>query len=174
MYIKKTDQIVTKNGDTGESKDFGNETYKKNDIIFEAMGSIDELSSFLGLAYHFTNYEYIKEIQKKLQIINARVAVSPKSDLANKIDRVEEHDVVFLESEIQNILDQKPIEARFVLPGSERTQNGAFFDYARTIARKCERRLVEYLEKHKRTDLKIELKYLNRLSDYLFVLANIL
>lgn len=174
MYIKKVDQIVSKNGDKGESRAFNNDTYKKNDILFEAMGVIDELSSFLGLTYHFTNYEYIKEIQKKLQNINSRIATSPDLKQGKMLDRISDHDVVFLETEIQNILDQKPIEARFILPGSERTKNGAFFDYARAMARKAERRFVEFKEKHKRNDLETELKYLNRLSDYLFVLANIL
>jgi cob(I)alamin adenosyltransferase len=174
MYIKKVDQIVSKNGDKGESKNFNNETYKKNDVLFEVMGVIDELSSFLGLSYHFTGYEYIKEIQKKLQNVNSAIATSPDSDLSKKIDKVTEHDVLFLENEMQNILDQKPIEAKFVLPGSERSKNGAFFDYARTLARKCERRLVDFKGNHRRNDLENELKYLNRLSDYLFVLAGIL
>ncbi len=174
MYIKKADQIISKNGDTGNSKNYNNETFKKNDSLFEAMGMIDELSSFLGLSYHFTKFEYVKEIQKKLQIINTAIATSPESDLAKKIDRISEFDVTFLENEMQNILDKKPIEAKFVLPGSERTKEGAFFDYARTLARKAERRLVEYVENKKRMDLNTELKYMNRLSDYLFVLANIL
>ena len=63
------------------------------------------------------------------------------------------------------------MEARFTLPGSEKTALGAYFDFARTLARKSERRVVDFSEKHDRNDLDLIKKYLNRLSDYLYVLA---
>ncbi len=171
MKINKVSQISSKAGDKGTSRSFSNESYKKNDILFEVLGTMDELSSYLGLIYHFVKFDRIKIIQKQIQNINSKLATSVESDLYKKLQFITDQDVESLETEMQAMLDKHPIEPRFYLPGSEKTRNGAYFDYARTIARKAERRLTEFVDRHDRKDLQREEKYLNRLSDYLFVLS---
>ncbi|MFW5914108.1 MAG: ATP:cob(I)alamin adenosyltransferase, partial [Bacillota bacterium] len=74
MGINKVENISTKKGDTGTSRDYSNLPYPKDDILFETLGTIDELSAVLGIAYHHTHYEQIKIIQKTLQAINALIA----------------------------------------------------------------------------------------------------
>ena len=171
MKIEKLRQISTKSGDAGFSRNYNNEIYNKSDILFETLGSIDELSSFLGITYHKTNLENIKTIQKTLQNINSVIATNPESDLYEKIFKVSDKEVIWIEEEIQNLLDIKPLEPKFKLPGSEKTYEGSYFDYARTLARKAERRLIVFSEKHSRNDLKEIKKYINRLSDLLYVLS---
>lgn len=169
--IRKIKYISTKIGDKGTSKDYSNREYRKSDILFETLGTIDELSSFLGLTYHYSKYEDIKKIQKDLQNINSVIATSPASDLYRKITMISDEDVNWLESSMQKALDIKSIEPKLFLPGSEKSLVGAYFDVCRTLARKAERRINQYAEKYHRADLKELKSYINRLSDFLFVLS---
>jgi len=171
MPIDKLQHIATKYGDSGLSKNYENKSFKKTHILFETLGTMDELSSYLGLTYHYCKIEFIKVIQMNLQNINSLIASEYNSDLYNILTQIEEKDVIDLEELIQEYLDKKPLEGRFYLPGSEKTKSGAFIDVARTIARKAERKLNAFVELEKREDLEVSKKYLNRLSDYLFVLS---
>ncbi|MFA7075881.1 MAG: ATP:cob(I)alamin adenosyltransferase [Candidatus Izemoplasmatales bacterium] len=171
MPVSKIDQIATKYGDSGLSKNFENKTYRKTHVLFETLGSIDELSSFLGLSYHYCHTEFLKTIQMNLQNLNSLIASEYDSDLYNILTQIKEDDVLLLEVKIQEYLDVKPLEARFYLPGSEKTLAGAYVDYARTLARKSERQLNVFVDSEKRVDLEVSKKYLNRLSDYLFILS---
>lgn len=171
MPIDKLNHIATKYGDSGLSKNFENKSFKKSHILFETLGTMDELSSYLGLCFHYSKLEFIKEIQMNLQNINSLIASEYNSDLYNIITQIKEEDVLILEDKIQKYLDSKPLEGRFYLPGSEKTVNGAYVDIARTVARKAERKINAFVEYEKREDLEIAKKYLNRLSDYLFVLS---
>jgi len=171
MYIKNVKQIASKLGEKGSSKDYSSREFKKNNILFETLGTIDELSSYLGLAYHFTKCEDIIEIQKLLQNINSQLATDPNSENYGKLNVVKEESVLWLENRMQISLDNKPLEPRFTLPGSEKSLNGAYMDVARTIARRAERRLTDFIELHQRYDLEIVQSFINRLSDYLYVLS---
>jgi cob(I)alamin adenosyltransferase len=171
MPVDKLKHIATKFGDSGYSKNYENQKFKKTDILFETLGTMDELSSFLGLTYQYSKNEFIKEIQRKLQNINSLIASKPDSMLYNKLIQIIEADVELLEKHIQDFLDKKPLEGRFYLPGSEKTQAGAYVDVSRTLARKAERRLNAFVDITERTDLEMSKKYINRLSDYLFVLT---
>lgn len=171
MKIDKLRQISTKFGDKGESKNYNNDSFKKSDILFETLGTIDELSSFLGLTYHYSKYENIILIQKYLQNINSIIATNPQSDNYSKITQIERADIEWIELELQKVLDLKPLDPRFTLPGSEKSLAGAYFDFSRTLARKAERRLVDFSDKHSRTDLNLVKSFMNRLSDYLYVLS---
>ncbi len=174
MPITKTSQISSKNGDTGSSTNFVNESFQKDHILFDTLGTMDELSSFLGLAYHYVSIDFIKKIQKTIQDLNAIIATNPEHKLYLKLKQIEEHDVQNLEDEMADLLQKNPLEPYFYLPGSETSLGGAYIDVARTLARKAERRLVHYMNETSRNDLSICLKYINRLSDYLFVLARYL
>jgi cob(I)alamin adenosyltransferase len=171
MPINKLKHIATKFGDSGVSKDFEDRSYKKSHILFETLGVMDELSSFLGLSYHYCQEEFIKVIQMNIQNINSLIASEFDSDLYNIITQIKEEDVIILEEKIQKYLDDKALEPRFYLPGSEKTKAGAYVDIARTVARKAERRINAFVEHENREDLELSKKYLNRLSDYLFVLS---
>lgn len=171
MSIKDYKQVSSKTGDKGSSKDYSSRSYKKNNIVFETLGTIDELSSNLGLAYHYVKLEDILIIQKTLQNINSLIATDPKSDHYNKLTIIDHNSVEWLENKMQDMLIQKPIEPRFTLPGSEKSLNGAYIDVARTISRRAERRLTEFVELHQRSDLELVQSYINRLSDYLYVLS---
>lgn len=169
--INKVSQISTKKGDKGYSKDYSNNEYKKDDILFDTLGTIDELSSFLGITYHHsTEQTLLRIIQKNLQDINSAVATTDQVR-RNKINTISIQDITVLETFEENFLKQTEIKPVFVLPGSDTSKEGAYFDYARTLARKSERNLVRFVGTYQREDLSNELAYLNRLSDLLFIIS---
>lgn len=171
MSINKVKNISSKKGDGGTSKNFNNESFRKSDILFETLGTIDELSSYLGLTYHYTKYEEITNIQKNLQKLMTIIATSPNSELYPKIEKFSKEDIIKIENLMQDELDEKPLEPKLYLPGSEKTKTGAYFDICRTLTRRVERRIDEFIIDRKRLDLEDVRSYINRLSDYLFVLS---
>ena len=171
MLINKLKNISTKLGDKGTSRNYSNKAFKKSDILFDTLGKMDELSSFMGLAYHHTKYENIKKIQRDLQDINSLIATLPETEVYPKLRQINEKDILWIEKEMQSMLDRKPIEPRFYLPGSEKTPYGAYIDVCRTLTRRAERRLNQFVEVHERTDLAFVKSYINRLSDFMFVLS---
>ncbi len=171
MKLDNIKHVSTKIGDKGTSKNYSNETYRKSDTLFNVLGTLDELSSFLGLAYHYVKYEDIKNIQINLQNLMTLVATSPNSNNYEKIEKCDQSKIDKMEATMQSLLDKSPLEPKFYLPGSEKSKEGAYLDICRVIARRAERRLDEFVISHKRTDLDKVRKYLNRLSDYLFILS---
>ncbi|MFP4078609.1 MAG: ATP:cob(I)alamin adenosyltransferase, partial [Candidatus Izemoplasmataceae bacterium] len=147
MGINKVENISTKKGDTGTSRDYSNLPYPKDDILFETLGTIDELSAVLGIAYHHTHYEQIKVIQKTLQAINALIATDPKNDPERyeTLRKIGEKDIGFIETEEEKQLITKEIEPEFHLPGTDTTLENAYFDYARTVCRRAERTIVRFI-----------------------------
>ena len=172
MGIKDVKHISTKRGDKGHSQNYSNESLPKDDILFETLGTVDELSAMLGITFHHTNYEQIKIIQKTLQAINALVATNPENAERYKdLRKIDEKDITFIEEQEEKQITHKEIEAKFHLPGSDTTKENAYFDYSRTIARRAERMLVRFINEKDREDLSYCRSYLNRLSDLLFILA---
>ena len=173
--MKKIDNykfISTTKGDKGTSRNYSNEVFPKSDILFDTLGTIDELSSILGLVYHYSNAkEDIRHIQKTLQNISSLIATSDESVKRDKLVKITDEDILYLESLEQGLLAKSSILPEFVLPGSDTSKEGAFYDLARSVARRSERIVVRFIEKNKRTDLDFCLKYLNRLSDLLFIYA---
>lgn len=164
--------ISTSNGDKGTSKNYSNESYSKSSILFQTLGNIDELSSMLGLTYHYTSYQSeIREIQLVLQHINSLVATNVASPNYQKLIQIKEEDVASIECHEQALLAKSNIEPLFVLPGSDTSLEGAYFDMCRSITRRAERSLVLFVEEMNRTDLTLCLRYLNRLSDLFFIYA---
>ena len=164
--------ISTAKGDKGTSRNYSNEVFSKSDILFETLGNIDELSSVLGIVYHHTaEKEEIKTIQKILQNISSLVATTDTLVREEKLIKVEELNVFQLEILEQSLLKKSNIEPKFVLPGSDTSLVGSYYDLARSVSRRAERSLVRFIEYYKRTDLDCCLKYLNRLSDLLFIYA---
>ncbi len=173
--MKKIDDykfISTAKGDKGASKNYSNEEFSKSDILFDTLGSIDELSSILGVVYHYTeSKDEIRLIQKTLQNIGSLVATSTSSSQRDKLVEISSENIEELEKQEQELLLINEILPKFVLPGSDTSKTGAYFDLARSITRRTERNLVRFIEKYQRNDLSYCLKYMNRLSDLLFIYA---
>jgi cob(I)alamin adenosyltransferase len=163
--------LYTKKGDDGKTGTFGcDQRISKSSAIAEALGSLDEINSFLGLCkVKSENLEMqsqplkniVHEVQKNLFIVQAEVAGSEISITKEKVDEIEN---------IVNKIEQElpPIKSFFISGGSELA---TLFDIARTIARRAERRVVAVSEE-KTTEVSAEtLSYLNRLSSLLYALA---
>lgn len=166
-------KIYTKSGDQGNTSLFGGKRVSKDDFRIEAYGTIDELNSHIGLLCSFNIPVLIKtklhRIQNYLFVIGSNLAADPeKSNL--KLPGLSEEETQFLENEIDNMESQlKPLRS-FILPGGETCS--AQSHLCRTVCRRAERRTVS-LSQLEKVDQLI-LIYLNRLSDYFFVLARYL
>ena len=170
-------KIYTKTGDDGTTSLFGGTRVPKHHIRIESYGTVDELNAYLGLIrdqeidVHFK--ELLTHIQDKLFTIGAILATAPdKAILKNgkerlNIPRINSEDIERLEKEMDIMNETLPTMTHFILPGGHQTVS--FCHIARCICRRAERLTValndlESVETH-------VLIYLNRLSDYLFVLA---
>jgi cob(I)alamin adenosyltransferase len=163
-------KIYTKKGDTGTTQLIGGTRVPKNNIRIESYGTVDELISFLGLVRDYMRDDHsktiLKTIQDRLFTINSSLASDPvKSKM--KIPVINEGDVTLLENEIDKMNEQLPELTSFLLPGGHPANS--ICHIARTVCRRAERQVVN-LSEHDTVDPLI-IKYLNRLSDYLFVLS---
>ena len=147
----------------------------KSHIRIESYGTVDELNSFIGLLSDYLTDEHskktLKEIQDRLFTIGSSLACDPDKEPSLKIPDLKEEDIVFLEKEIDTMNETLPVMKHFILPGGHVAVSTAHI--ARTICRRAERVCVNMQE----NDLFVEpliIKYLNRLSDYLFVLARLI
>lgn len=173
--MKKIDDyrvISTTSGDKGLSRNYSNVELSKSNILFETLGDIDELSSSLGIIYHMTeDKDIIRLMQTKLQNICSIIATSVDSSRRDSLKQITNDDILVLEELEQQLLNETVIEPLFVLPGSDTSKLGAQYDLSRAITRRAERSLVMFVEINRRNDLTYCLKYLNRLSDLLFIYA---
>ncbi len=163
-------KIYTKTGDQGETSLFGGKRVAKYDLRINAYGTADELNSFIGLIRdqgidaHQT--EVLISIQERIFTLGAMLAADPDKPKLKKPDLTEE-DILLLEREMDTMNEDLPPMTHFILPGGH--QAVSFCHVARTVCRRCERLVIE-LSKEAFVDV-LGMKYLNRLSDYLFVLA---
>ena len=163
-------KVYTKTGDDGTTGLFGGARVPKHHIRIESYGTVDELNSYIGLVRHrdidpFAK-ETLAEIQDRLFTIGSILASDPsKSNL--DVPDLHESDIEFLEKEIDRMNETLPEMRSFVLPGGNDTIS--FCHIARTVCRRAERLTV--LLNENEPVAPIVIKYLNRLSDYLFVLS---
>ena len=164
-------RIYTRTGDDGTTGLIGGTRVPKDDLRLEAYGTVDELNSWIGYIRSQEGALEVKpfliEIQNKLFIIGGRLATdTSKADLSEKLPCSEE-DIMVLEREMDRMLDNLPPQTHFILPGGNDIVS--ICHIARTVCRRAERRIYHL---SKEAELPVELlKYINRLSDYLFVLA---
>lgn len=163
------DQVTTRGGDSGETSLYDGSRRRKDDILFDALGDLDELNSYLGVVRSVLELDLIKEVQRNIFAISALIATPTHTSQYKSLAPIKERDVKWVEKEQHKLMQEIEIKPIFVYPGE--TKNSAHIDVARTIARKCERRVVRLIRDLYRQDLIDSQKYLNRLSDYLFVLA---
>lgn len=163
-------KIYTKTGDTGETSLFGGKRISKADLQVEAYGTVDELSSFLGLAHAKLKdrqwRKEIEDIQKDLWKIMAVLSGS-RNDLSFLGKRI-----TSFEKRIDKLTAGLPLLRRFILPGG--TEVSSLFHVCRAVCRRAERRSVSLMQtdrKFQTKNLKLIIKYLNRLSDTLFTYA---
>ena len=170
-------KVYTKTGDKGTTALFGGTRVSKHHIRIESYGTVDELNSYIGLIRDQNiNHLYktiLIEIQDRLFTVGAILATPPeKETLKNGQPRLQnlgiiENDIKLLENEIDTMEEALPPMTHFVLPGGHTTVS--YCHIARCVCRRAERLSVQ-LNEIEPTD-EFVIKYLNRLSDYLFVLA---
>lgn len=165
-------KIYTKTGDKGTTSLIGGTKVSKSHLRIEAYGTIDELNSYIGLCRDLAQDEnsrnILKEIQDRLFTIGSSLACDPEKEPRMKIPELKEEDITLLEKEIDRMNESIPPMKNFILPGGHITVS--HLHIARCICRRAERCCVK-LESEKEGIVPIVIKYLNRLSDYLFVLA---
>ncbi len=164
-------KIYTKSGDTGMTSLYGGKRISKSDLRIASYGSVDELNAYLGLLRDRLGIAFpiIKDIQECLFSIGAHLAADPDKTKLHKPE-IYASDIEQLETQIDEYsADLEPLK-HFVLPGGH--ENASFAHIARTICRRAEREVVALNEISKIPSIVIQ--YLNRLSDYLFVLSRVI
>ena len=174
-------KIYTKTGDKGETSLFGGARVPKSHVRVEAYGTVDELNSYIGLLTDLIEtpqYKLIlKEIQDRLFTIGSILATEPSKQM--KTPDLKNEDIQLLENEIDTMDAELPPLKNFILPGGHSTVS--FCNIARTVCRRAERLVINLvlLEKeegqainsHNELGQALSIQYLNRLSDYLFILG---
>ncbi|HHB79064.1 MAG TPA: cob(I)yrinic acid a,c-diamide adenosyltransferase [Saprospiraceae bacterium] len=162
-------KIYTKKGDSGETGLFGGKRLPKDHIRISAYGMIDELNAHIG---HLRDYlkdegqrQELLDIQKTLFDVGSHLASTPA--MMDKLPVVDQSAISFLEQSIDQMEEELPAMTAFILPGGHPTVSLAHI--ARTVCRRAERETVAL--HHAEPIDTIHIQYLNRLSDYLFVLG---
>ncbi len=165
-------KIYTKTGDLGKTSLIGGTRVPKSHIRIESYGTVDELNSFIGLLSDLVHDKEIKntlkEVQDRLFTVGSSLACDPEKEPALKIPDLKEEDIIYLESLMDKMNQVLEPMKSFILPGGHQAISTAHI--ARCVCRRAERWCVNLQEE----DLFVEplvIKYLNRLSDYLFVLS---
>jgi len=163
--------IYTKTGDKGTTSLVGGSRVSKDDVRVEAYGTVDELNSHVGLLAEMMRgqqgyYDELKAVQRNLFTIQTLLATEDEA-LYARLPQLEEEEVEILERQIDTLSDRLPQLHSFVIAGGNMT--GAQCHVARTVCRRAERCVVT-LSRNSAVD-DVLMRYLNRLSDYLFVLA---
>lgn len=165
-------KIYTKTGDKGTTSLIGGTKVPKNDIRIETYGTIDELNSWIGLINDQLNDEEfkneLKEIQDRLFTIGSSLATDAEKETKMKLPDLHDSDIEFLEKRIDEMTAQLSPMKSFILPGGHVTVSSIHI--TRCVCRRSERLAVNMQQNELFIDEKI-IRYLNRLSDYLFTLA---
>ena len=168
-------KIYTKTGDLGKTSLIGGTKVPKSHIRIDTYGTVDELNSWIGVVSDYTPDEQIKailkEIQDRLFTVGSSLACDPEKEPLMKIPDLKESDIEFLEKQMDAMNEELPAMKFFVLPGGHLAISQCHV--ARCVCRRAERCCVNMQEQ----DIFVEplvIKYLNRLSDYLFVLSRYL
>jgi cob(I)alamin adenosyltransferase len=165
-------------GDKGESGLIDGTRLKKSDLVFSALGDIDELSSTIGLAKAFMRREAAKPegeirvfetVQSDLVRIGAQIATPENNPHYERLEVIGPGDIGKLEEYSETYTKDFEMPNVFILPGA--TIAGAHVDLSRAVCRRAERRVAACIFERKMNRLNECQRYLNRLSDLLFILA---
>ncbi len=165
-------KIYTKAGDLGKTSLIGGTRVPKSHIRIESYGTVDELNSFVGLLSDLVTDASVKvilkEVQDRLFTVGSSLACDPDKEPHLKIPDLNEADITYLEEQIDWMNTQLEPMKSFILPGGHQAISTAHI--ARCVCRRAERWCVNLQEESLFVE-PIVIKYLNRLSEYLFVLA---
>ena len=166
-------KIYTKTGDKGQTSLVGGTRVSKTELRIEAYGTVDELNSYVGLVrdqeVNSDRKELLKEIQDRLFTIGSILASEPEQT-KKRIPDLHESDIERLEKAMDDMDTNLEPMRFFILPGGH--QSISFGHVARTVCRRAERIVLRLALESEVNDLVIT--YLNRLSDYLFVLCRMM
>jgi len=162
-------KIYTKTGDKGETSLFGGKRLPKYHIRIEAYGTVDELNSYIGLVRDNIDNDsqriLLKDIQDRLFAIGSSLASDPEKNMITP--DITDKDIEILEEAMDEMDKELPALKNFILPGGHTTVS--FCHIARCVCRRAERNTVALHSMEPVEELVI--RYLNRLSDYLFILG---
>jgi cob(I)alamin adenosyltransferase len=163
-------KIYTKTGDKGQTSLFGGKRVPKHHLRIESYGTVDELNSYIGLIrdqeIDENSRKILIEIQDRLFTIGSILATEPGNTKV-KVPQINDTDITLLEEEIDKMNETLPEMRSFVLPGGHTTVS--YCHIARCVCRRAER-IASHLSDIEEVN-SVVLIYLNRLSDYLFVLS---
>ena len=166
-------KIYTKNGDRGKTSLIGGKKVSKHDLQVEAYGSIDELNSFMGLLKDYSKNDELNQVLFKVQLklftigsILAQENTSSNSVILEKLN-ISAKDTNFIELQIDKLEKKLPKLSKFIIPGGHKLVS--YCHVSRSICRRAERKITKLSDSVK-LDSNI-LPYINRLSDFLFVLS---
>ena len=166
-------KIYTKKGDSGHTSLIDGQIVNKHNLSVDAYGTVDELNSFLGLLKDYIKDETIKDIlnniQPKLFSIGSILASGKNQNKLEKV-KIEKKDVKYIEFHIDSMNNELPELKNFIIPGGHKISS--YSHVCRSICRRAERRISE-LNNEQSVDPNI-LSYINRLSDFFFVLSRYL
>ena len=165
-------KIYTKTGDNGTTGLIGGTRIPKSHIRIEAYGTVDELNSWIGNISDLIQIQetknILKEIQDRLFTIGSSLACDPEKDTKMHIPDLKETDIELLENQIDKMNEELPELKHFVLPGGDQAASSCHI--VRCVCRRAERICVHMQQENQFID-ELVIIYLNRLSDYLFVLS---
>lgn len=165
-------KIYTRVGDGGNTSLIGGTKVPKNDLRIETYGTVDELNSWVGMINDQLNdvafKDFLKEVQDRLFTIGSSLATDSTKETKMKLPDLHDTDVSLLEKEIDFMTAQLPQMTSFILPGGHVAVSS--IHVARCVCRRAERLAVS-LQQNDWPVEQLVIKYLNRLSDYLFTLA---
>lgn len=162
--------LYTGRGDYGNTNIIGGRTVKKNDVLVEAYGTLDEVNAVVGSAISQLPNELRDELGEELKAIQIYLfdCGSVISDLKHQLDiKVTEGDIKWLESQIDRYEKDTPKIEKFILPGGH--QAASALHLARTVTRRAERQIVNLMQERE-VDSNVYV-FINRLSDYFFAVA---
>ncbi len=165
-------KIYTKTGDKGNTSLLSGERTSKSNLRIKAYGTVDELNSFIGLLSASAVQDYQKSFLFKIQnvLYQTGSTLAVKGKVAFKLKEIEKSEIKDIEFQIDYMNEQLPELKNFIIPGG--SQEAALSHICRTICRRAEREVVE-LSELEEIDNHIII-YLNRLSDYFFVLSRMI
>lgn len=165
-------KIYTKTGDKGKTSLIGGTKVPKSHLRIDTYGTVDELNSYIGLVNDQLTDEascqMLREIQDRLFTIGSSLACDPDKETGLQIPDLKESDISLLEKEIDRMNEVLPPMKSFILPGGHVAVSTLHI--SRCICRRAERNCVHMQEQTLFVE-PLVIKYLNRLSDYLFILA---
>lgn len=168
IVVPSKPRVTTRTGDDGRTSLYGRERVPKYDARIALLGDLDEAQSALGLARATSKRAvaaHLLELQRDLYVVMAEVGTSPERSPTLRVDAAR---VDALEQRTEAIRAKAEIPPRFIVPGDD--AGAAAIDLGRTVVRRAERGLARLLDERVLDNAEL-LRYLNRLSDALFILA---